>query len=313
MQLYKSRGFSEFFQDTFAFLKLNGKHFFKHFFIVNGIFLLILMSITFFFTKFYTEFLFGGILQGNNPNVFEDYINDNAGLFILLVVVFIVVALVAGTISYAFMPIYLKLYNKSNSKEFGTTAVINSYKQNSSNLIIFLICGVLLGIPLLLVAGIVSFILSITIIGILLLPLVLGCFMLFYTMTLMEYIENKKGIWECFGYSWTLINSKFWAAVSCVGLFYLMSYIIQNVISLIPYILGIASLFTTIEKGKPNPQEVGEIMTVVMLVIFFLSYVLGTVLSNIVQLNQGIVFYSLKEEKENINTKSEIDQIGSGE
>ena len=45
MQLYKSRGFGEYFQDTFAFLKQNGKHLFKHFFIINGIFLLILMVI----------------------------------------------------------------------------------------------------------------------------------------------------------------------------------------------------------------------------------------------------------------------------
>ena len=33
----------------------------------------------------------------------------------------------------------------------------------------------------------------------------------------------------------------------------------------------------------------------------------------ILVINQGIVFYSLKEDNENINTKSVIDQIGSGE
>jgi len=50
MQLYKSRDFSAFFQDTFAFLKQNGKHYFKHYFIVNGIFLMILMVLGYFFT-----------------------------------------------------------------------------------------------------------------------------------------------------------------------------------------------------------------------------------------------------------------------
>ena len=52
---------------------------------------------------------------------------------------------------------------------------------------------------------------------------------------------------------------------------------------------------------------------IVMLVVFFITFIVGTILNDITQLNQGIVFYSLKEDNENINTKSVIDQIGSGE
>ena len=82
MQLYKSRDFSAFFQDTFTFLKQNGKHYFKHFFIVNGIFLLILMVIGYFLTKFYSEFLFGGVLQGGNSKFqqkLKEYYVKNRG------------------------------------------------------------------------------------------------------------------------------------------------------------------------------------------------------------------------------------------
>ena len=87
MQLYKSRGFSEFFQDTFSFLKQNGKHYFKHFFIINGIFLLILMVIGYFISKFYSEFLFNGILQSENSNtVLDNYMNENIGVFVLLII-----------------------------------------------------------------------------------------------------------------------------------------------------------------------------------------------------------------------------------
>ena len=79
-------------------------------------------------------------------------------------------------------------------------------------------------------------------------------------------------------------------------------------------VASVCSIFTTIENnGKPDADEISSFMTIMMLLIFFLSFVLGTILNNIVQLNQGIVFYSLKEENENINTKSEIDLIGSGE
>ena len=312
MQLYKSRDFSAFFQDTFAFLKQNGKHYFKHYFIINGIFLLILLVLGYFFTKFYSEMLFGGILQ-NNPNAIDDYMNDNSGLFMLLLFLFLTVGLIAGLISYAYTAIYLKLYIENNGSNFDTKAIINSYKANIGKLIVFLLCGLLIAFPILLVSGIIMFVLAITIIGILLLPLVIGALSLFYNMTLMEYIEHKKSIWDSFGYAWTLLTSKFWAAVGSVGLFFLMSYIVQNVITLIPYIFGMASLFTTIDSGSTMSQDIGGTMMIIMLIIFFITFFVGTILNNIVQLNQGIVFYSLKEDNENINTKSIIDQIGSGE
>jgi len=312
MQLYKSRDFSAFFQDTFSFLKQNGKHFFKHFFIINGIFLLILMVLGYFFTKFYTNIIFGGLLQ-NNPNVFEDYFNDNFGVVLLLIFVFITVGLIAAIISYAYTAIYLKLYAENNGKNFDTKTIIDGYKDQLGKLFIFLICAILIGIPIALVSGIILFVLAITIIGLLLYPVVIGAVALFYYMTLMEYIENKKGIWESFGYAWELLSSKFWAAVGSVGLFYLMAYILQNVITIIPYIFGMASFFTTIENGEPNPEELGSTMMIMMLAVFFISFLIGSILNVIVQLNQGLVFYSLKEDKENINTKSVIDQIGASE
>lgn len=311
MQLYKSRGFSEFFQDTFAFLKSNGKHFFKQYLIINGIFLIVLMMMMYFFTKFYTDAIFGSI-QGN-PTMIEDYMNNNMGMFFLLLFGFLVVALVAGVISFSFVPLYLKLYTERAGQSFGTTEMVNAYKSNIGRIFIFLICGFLLAIPLFIMMGIGMFILIITIVGMLMIPVLIGAFSLFYNMALMEYMEQKRGMWDSFGYAWTLLTSKFWAAVGSVGLFFLMSYILQGVLSLIPYIFGMASLFTTIESGNSNPKDVGATMTIIMLAIFFLSFFVGAILSVVVQLNQGIVFYSLKEENENINTKSVIDQIGSGE
>jgi hypothetical protein len=50
-----------------------------------------------------------------------------------------------------------------------------------------------------------------------------------------------------------------------------------------------------------------------MLAIFLLTFLVSSVLNVILQLNQGVVYYSLKEDIENINTRSDIDLIGSGE
>ncbi|WP_298761133.1 hypothetical protein [uncultured Psychroserpens sp.] len=312
MQLYKSRGFGEYFQDTFAFLKQNGGHLFKNFFIINGIFLLILMVMTYFFGEFYTDMLFSGINGTTNP--LDSYLNDNAGLFFLFAFVFIVVALVAAMISYSFLPIYLKLFIKANGKHFNATDILNVYKANIGKIFIFLLCAILIAIPLAIFIGLLSFVLAITFIGLLALPLVIGGVSLYYQGALMEYFENKKGIWESFGYSWKLMSSKFWAAISCAGLFYLMSYIIQNVVSLVPYIFGMINMYTDFQPGvNPDPEEVGRTVTFLMIVVFLITFFVSSLLNIIVQLNQGIIFYSLKEDNENIGAKSDIDLIGSGE
>ncbi|MFT5847981.1 MAG: hypothetical protein ACJARX_001526 [Psychroserpens sp.] len=313
MQLYKSRGFGEYFQDTFAFLKQNGKHLFKHFFIINGIFLMILMAIGYFFSKFYTETLLGGLISGNNSGL-EEYMNQNSGVFVLLVLIFIVVGLISAIVSYSFVPIYLKLYNKNSSKNFTATDIIHVYKANIGKIIIFLLCAIIVTIPLIIGVGLLLFVLAITIIGIFAMPLVIGAVSLFYQGTLMEYLDEKRGIWDSFGYSWKMISSKFWAAIACVGIFYLISYIAQNVIALIPYIFGMVNIFTDLETNTtPEPMAIQKTMTVMMLAIFLLTFLVSSILNVVLQLNQGIVYYSLKEDNENINTKSDIDLIGSGE
>lgn len=312
MELYKSRDFSAFFQDTFGFIKQHGKHFFKHFFIVNGVLLLVLMILGYFFMQFYTEVFFGGLLQ-NDTNSIENYMNENGGFFMLLMIVFVIVFIVFTVLMNAYPAIYLKLYNVDQTTNFGTKAIVNAYKSNLGKLFIFIVSSILLSIPLLIVLGLLTFLLFITIIGIMILPLLIGAFSLFFIMAFMEYIEDEKGIWDCFGYSLKLMSSKFWAAVGSVGLFYLMSYLLQNIITIIAYIFGMVQFFTRAENTPADPQAFQGTMSVIMIVMFIAGFLLGAVLNNIVLLNQGIVFYSLKEENENINTKSIIDQIGSGE
>jgi len=312
MQLYKSRGFGEYFGDTFSFLKTNGSHFFKHYFIITGVFLLILLVFGYFFGQFYKE-IFTSTLSNTDTNAVETYMNNNAAFVVIGFILFILIALVAAVISYAYTPIYLKLYSLHSGKSFGTRDIVNTYKAYFGKLIVFLLLGIILGLLLMIPIAIVAFVLAITLIGILLLPLLASLVMLLYSSTLIEYLEGKKGFFDCFGYAWTLISTKFWAAVGCAGLFYLMTIIVQQIVGLIPYIFGMASMFTTIESGDNDPTQIVRFMTILMMAGFFLSFIVGAVLGTIVNLNQGIIFYSLKEENENINTRSDIDLIGLGE
>lgn len=313
MQLYKSRDFSEYFQDTFAFIKQNGRHLFKHFIIINGIPLMILLVLGYFFSKFYGDIFSEGMLNGNSSAI-DSYINENSGGFSLLIITFVIIAFLAGMIWYAFVPFYLKLYQEKNGINFSSSDIMNCYKTHLGKIFIFFICGLLLALPMLVGLSVLLLILAITIIGFLAMPMVIGALSLLYQGALMEYIDDQRGIWGSFMYSWKLMRSKFWAAIGCVGLFYLMSYVIQNVIAIIPYAFGMVSLFTEIETNTAGDgTAIQKTITVMMLAIFLLTFFVSSLLNIILQINQGVVYYSLKEDIENINTKSAIDLIGSSE
>ena len=309
MQLYKSRDFSSFFTDTFNFIKENGKHFFKHFIVINGFFILVLGAISYVFTSLFMKDIFSGFGTENPASGIDDLINGNSELFVSLLIGLILVSLVFGIISYAFTPIYFKLYEKQENTSFNTSEILSMYKANIGKLIMFVILGILIGIPLTMAFGVAAVIVSITIIGILLLPLFVGFFAGLYNMTLLEYLDQKRSFFDSFGYAWSLITSKFWHAVGCMGIFYLMSYVVQMALSLIQSGFNLTSQLTI-----PNKDVVVEdsnlVLIVVTLILFMITFFAGIILNTILQINQSIVYYGLKEDKEQVNTKSGIDLIG---
>ncbi len=311
MQLYKSRGFSEYFSDTFLFVKKNGKHFFKNYFTIAGIPIVILMVLSYFFMKFYTEFLQNNILNSANTNLFENYINENGVLFIIIAIIFFIIALIIGVLNFSYTPIYLNLYEEYDGNNFGTKEIINSYKKNITKIILFVFASFLVAIPTVIIAGLVMTVLFIIIVGIPLILLVISLLSLFYHSAFLEYLQTKKGVFECFSYSLSLCFKKFWAAIGCVALFFLIIQVVQTIITLIPYLIGIFTMIVDSQNDINNQEGNLTTMMTLMLFTYLISFLLSIILTTFTQLNQGIIFFSLKEENENINTKSDIEQIGT--
>ncbi|OIQ29707.1 MAG: hypothetical protein BM564_05740 [Bacteroidetes bacterium MedPE-SWsnd-G2] len=306
MELYKSRNFSELFQDTFEFIKLNGRHLFKHFFILTGVFILILAAFGYLLTKFVLPDLFPSFL--NTMEMELTQANDYDSIIPAIILGFATFGIVSALVIYSYIPIYLNLYSKKMDTNFTSKELVDMYKSVIGKLFIFLFCSILVGFPVVVASGITGVILTITLIGILGLPFLAGMVALFYQMTLMEYLEGKQGIWDSFGYSWSLLFSKFWPSIGSIGLFYVMFYILQFAINMIPNLVDMANIY-----GDTSTENYGIIALVVAVVFMVFSFIVNACMQLVVQLNQGIIFYSLKETKENINSKSVIDQIGSGE
>jgi hypothetical protein len=313
LQLYKSRDFGLYFKDTFGFLKMHGKHFFKNYITVNGIFILILVAMTYIFYKGYEDIVLSGYVGNNNFDALENYLNQNAGSVFLYGSIYIIVGIFVSVLNYAFVPIYFKLYEKHKGANFASKEITDELIANISKLIIFILASILIAIPLFIVVGITGLIMAITFIGI---PFILFLVVLvsfFYHSTLMEYIKSeKKGVFECFSYSLKLCFKKFFPSVAAMGIFMLIIGIAQSVFSVAQFIITMFAGVMALENQN-NLNEIDEWSTlfIILFILQILSYLFNLLTAAIIQMNQAIVYYSLKEEIENINTQNTIEQIGS--
>jgi len=277
MQLLKQRDFSAFFSDTFLFIKENGKHFFTNYFIINGIFLIIT--------------LIKSYLDGQStamPFVFEM-------LYILFAIIF-------GVLNWTFVTVYMILYNE-RGLDFNYNDVLNYYKDNVGKIIIFILVSMLLIIPIVVVFYIAMFLVLITIVG----PFLLyAALIIWYALAFYEYLYTDKGVFDCFGYSWKLFTKKFWSTTGSTALLYVIIFIVYGVA------LSFAGVFSsfldmnstdTLSNITAFQNAIQAPMTLVVLT--FLS-----ILMVIVQVSQGIIYFSQKEQLENISANDDIDQIG---
>jgi hypothetical protein len=304
MQLLKRRNFSDQFSDTFTFIKLNGKHYFKNYFIINGIpILLMLLFIYFFVSSFYNLSTFG---TGNSPAVIEDFMTKNMGLFVVIVVVTVIVAFIFAIIQYSYTPIYLLLYRDHNGINFTAKDVYNKiFKEKLGKILVFFLVSLLFLIPVAIFSIIAGIILLITIVGIFFL---FAAIAMFYNNALIEYLDSDKGIFDSFSYSVELIKINFWANTGAIGLFLFITGILNGGISLVTTLLTSLISVNTIDASEQS------IIAMVSLVAsFVLSKGISIFLQIINQLAVNIVYFSAKEEKENIIGKTEIEKIGLGE
>lgn len=280
MELLQKRDFSTFFSDTFKFIKENWKHFFTNYFIINGIFLLLTLVKNYFDGIGYTF-----------PFLVEM-------IYLLLVLFF-------GMINWTFVTVYMILYNERRT-DFDYMDIINSFKENIGKIIVFILISILVAIPVIIVFYIAAFLLAITIVGILLLPLLYASLIIWYSLAFYEYLNSEKGIFDCFGYGFTLFTKKFWATTGSTALLYL--------IILIVYAVGLGAtgvIGSFFEMNMNDPtSSILAMQSVFSSPATLIMLTVLSILMVIVQISQGIIYYSQKELLENINANRNIDSIG---
>ncbi len=283
MELLKKRDFSAFFSDMVRFIQENGAHFFTNYFIINGIFLLLSL------VKNY----FDG--SGDSlPIVFE--------------MLFVLVNIAFGIINWTFVTIYMILYNEKKT-DFDHHDIINAYKEKAGKILIFMLASILVAIPVVIVFYIAMLLLAVTIVGILLIPLLYAALVLFFSLALFEYLNTGRNVFDCYSYAYKLFSKKFWATTSSTALLYLMVMVIYG------FALGATGMISSfMELNTGDPEDlIFRAQSIMSSPTVLITLTLLSILMVVVQISQGIIYFSQKELLENISAISTIDDIGKND
>ena len=311
--LFKKRKFNDYLNDTFDFFKKDGKHFLKTYFTINGVFLLLLTVFIYFISKIYFEVIFSEIANSGNSsyNYAETFFLENLTLIIFGGITFVLLTLLFTLINLAFPIIYLKEYEKNNGANFSARAIFNGLKAKAGRLFLFLILSIFVIAPILMIVFALLIALCFIIIGIPLLMLAIPLLFNLMSLTLYHYLNNEEGFFSSISKAFGYIFNQFWPIVGSTMIMYMIIQVTMTIISMVPYVIAMIIIFTSADTNHSSDTEVFSSLGIVMTIVFVFTTILHYVFNNLLMINQGMIYYSRRENIENKTSFYEIDSIGN--
>lgn len=312
-QLYKKRDFSTLVSDTFNFFKIYGKDYFKNYLIINGGFLLVLLTLIYFFMKIFYEGMLSGINnQTYGNNLLFDNLYANLSYFITGGVIAFILICIISIINYTYPIAYLKLIE--NNTEISTKSLIDFIKSKIGKSILFFLASLISFVPIFFIVSLILIALSVIIIGIPLMLIVFPALISWISLSYYDYISSNTSFFTSVRNGYYLLKENLWANIASTVIMFVIVNVVIGIIYMVPYLIGIASLFAnpeSFQEGGTNALDNLSFMMILMTIIMIVTIISNYLLQNLIFINQGIIYYSSKEEKENHTTKSNIDLIGS--
>lgn len=304
-QLYKKRDVSSLISDTISLFKSEGKTFFKNYFIINGPLLALLVVCIYLLS----DNLFSSVFQ-SNTNV-ETLLGNDFAYSGFLVVILVIVSIVFSVISYTFPILYLK--NIEDNVPHTPSLYLSQIKSVCGRAILFTIGTSFLILPLLVICLFVSVLLVFVIIGIPILFILSAFSVSWISISYYEYIHNKTSFFNSYGKAFDIIKANFWTTIGNTIIVYLIIQIITSIISFIPQSYYYFKLFTSLNDGTSIEDELSPLFALVMGLTMIISLIVSFILNSIMLINQGLIYYSGKENETSFNAFNSIEEIGSNE
>ena len=300
-QLYKKRDFSAYIGDTIQFFKQFWKNYFQNYVVINGVLLLVFVSLYFLLFKD----LFSNMYDPNAIKTWMSY--NNSGSFMLSIIVLMIIAIVFSVFTTAFPMVYFNLLNTTGRDAFTASEMLNGIKAYAGRMILFGIISFFVMIPIVFIFFAFGVALSFLIIGIPILFLGLPTVLIWSMQSLYVYLEEETGYFQALSKGWKITVQKYWHLVGSTIAVYFCITILSSVFSMVPAFMMMGSIITS--GGTPKPQT----MTPLMMAFYLVGLVVTFICYNFIYVQQGLIYYSAQENTEHYQAYSDIDNIGKDE
>jgi len=313
-QLLKKRDFNALISDTFGFFKSHGKGYFKGYLAINGGLIVILLLCFYFISDVFMDAFLASIQDSYNSfeSSFDDRLKQRSGSFLLLGLIVFMVSIFIMLVSYLYPIGYL--HKLANEKESSTSLMFEFIKKKLGRGVIFFLASLVTFVPIMFTVMFVLILLSVIIIGIPLMMIVMPAMMSWLILSFYDFISTNNSFFTSMGVGFSFLKKKFWPVVGSTVIIYIIINVISSIIVMIPYMVGMVSLFTSIESIDSSTNGVPDAFSFFMIMIMIavlLSTLVTFILQNLMLVNQGIIYYSSVEERDNTSITSEIDSIGN--
>lgn len=314
-QFYKKRDFGQMMSDTFSFFKIYGKNYFKNYLLLNGLLLIMLVVLVIGGFKEIVMQIFEGNIDGRQY-YFEQYFQENMGILVILSILITLLFIAIFIINYAFPVFYLKRLSEGQSTDITMEEMLQDFKNNIGKLAILILGGMFIVFPLMMVVLGISFVLIFFLVGIVMLLILAPMMGNVYQFLMYDYLHTSRGFFESLQYS--IISQfryqdrhsspfwKYWASSIVINI---VVQIIMYAISIIPMMIWIGSLATSLEAGETPDEAMG--LTIVFFYCFY--FLAAFILSNLNYINAGLMYYDSRIDLHRKMEMVEIDQIGKNE
>jgi len=316
-ELFKTRAFADYISDTFQFLKIYGKHYFKNYLKFAFVALLILMVAMAMIGMFYSRVMATSLGGFGGAETFDNnFVTENAVMLIISTVLIIIVAIYLSILNYSYPVYYLRFLSKNANIKPELSDIRTHFKSDLGRLVIFgILVVIIFGIIALISLGIAT-VLSFILIGLLLFPIIIPLLTTWSTLTLYFYLNQNQSFFEALQNALGAIFKNFWSIIGASFCIMLIVYIINMAVTMIPYMILMFSMFF----GIQNPEHYEtfsssdfSLYMILMVIIYCLGMLTGLILNHLMLIQTGLVYYSERENTEHHSLRQSIDEIGTNE
>lgn len=316
MEFYKKRDFGTIISDTFLFFKENGKNYFKNYFLLNGLLLILLLVIV---SLGYRE-IFSQVFNSNTEGsgyFFQQYFQNNTGVLISVAGIVFFLLLLISVINYSFPVFYMKRLSETGNKNIKADDILADMKTNWKRLVVLFLGLFFVVSPLALIVVGISYLLILILIGLIILLFVGPTIFNIVNFLMYDFLHTKKGFFESlsyalrsqFSYSHQREKSPYWKYWGSTLIMYIILQVVTSVFTMIPMILLLTSSFTVENKTGELPES----FAIIMLVVYTIALMVSLIFSNLIYINAGLLYYDSRTDLHRDQNILEIDSIGANE